>query len=153
MEPYNGPLSFFHRCTLALEVLYFMSSAMQLIITVVCHICYDLRCRSEEWRNLHIKGMSCFHRSHMIMLCDLLSFCRIYNIYNGSSVHNNISQKYKIYTTVSTFVYWLLTLRVLTLMLGHHQAYKNTSISSWNVSQFNMDPYHVLMSFIYVIWI
>jgi hypothetical protein len=39
-------------------------------------------------------------------------------------------QKNNIDTTVSTFVHWLLTLHVLTLMLGHHQAYNNTSISS-----------------------
>jgi hypothetical protein len=54
----------------------------------------------------------------------------IYDIYNGGSLHNNISEKNKIDTTVSAFVYWLLTLHVLTLMLDHHWVYNNTSISS-----------------------
>jgi hypothetical protein len=54
--------------------------------------------------------------------------CHIYDIYTGGSLHNSSSKKQN--TTVSTFVYWLLTLHVSTLMLGCHQAYNNRSISS-----------------------
>jgi hypothetical protein len=48
-------------------------------------------------------------------------------VYNGGSVHKSTSEKNKIDTTVSTFVYWLLPLHVSTLMLGHHQVYNNRS--------------------------
>jgi hypothetical protein len=56
--------------------------------------------------------------------------------------------KNKINTNTLTFVFiLLLTLHVLTLKSGHHQAYSDTSLSSWIASNSNMDPYCVLKSF------
>jgi hypothetical protein len=57
-------------------------------------------------------------------------FCNIflkYTIYIMGAVYTIIFRKNKIDQTVSTFVYWPLTLHVSTLILGHHQSYKNTS--------------------------
>jgi hypothetical protein len=56
----------------------------------------------------------------------------IYDIcYNDGSLHNNIREKNKRDTIVSTFVLFLvLTLHVSALILCHHQAYNNTSLSS-----------------------
>jgi hypothetical protein len=41
----------------------------------------------------------------------------------------------------------VLMLHVSALILGHHQAYNDTSFSSWIARNFNMDPYCIHVSF------
>jgi hypothetical protein len=65
--------------------------------------------------------------------------------YNEGSLHNIIREKNKIDTILSIFVLFLvLTLHVSALILVHHQAYSDTSLSSWIARNFNMDPYCVV---------
>jgi hypothetical protein len=51
-----------------------------------------------------------------------------YIIYIMGAVYTTVVPKYKVDTTTPAFVYCLSTLHVSTLMLGHHQAYKNTKL-------------------------
>jgi hypothetical protein len=70
--------------------------------------------------------------------------CYIWYIRIRSSLHNLLKT---VDTNELTFVFiLLLTLHVSALISGHHQAYSDTSLSSWTSSNSNMDPYCVLKS-------
>jgi hypothetical protein len=77
------------------------------------------------------------------------NFSRIY-VYNGGSLHNNIPEKQNRHYCINIYFIFLLTLHVSALILGHHQAYNDTSPSSSVASYFNMDSFYVLVGFEYI---
>jgi hypothetical protein len=62
-------------------------------------------------------------------------------LYNEGSLHNNIREKTKETLLYQHMFSLVLLLHVSAPILGHHQAYNNTSLSSSVACNFIMNPY------------
>jgi hypothetical protein len=90
--------------------------------------------------------MSVYHVesvSNNNILCEYVKFSMQYKgymLYNEGSLHNNIRGKKNRHYCINICFILVLTLHVSTPILGHHQVYNDTSLSSWIACNFNMDP-------------